>query len=225
MKAIAIILITIFIFYLMSKLYARFSTPFLLPILTTTTIGVSILVLGNVPYETYMTGGKWIDTMLGPAVVSLAYPLYMQRHMIKTYKLSIISGVVVAMISGLISVFALAKLLRFDDEMVRSLLPKSITTPVAMQVSGSLGGIPPMTAVFVMVAGFTGAILGPFIFRVCKIDSAVSRGVSMGSGAHGFGISKLTEYGEKTLSMGSVSMTLSAVIGAFLCPLFAMLIF
>ncbi|MBK3495409.1 LrgB family protein [Viridibacillus sp. YIM B01967] len=225
MKVIAIILITIVIYYLMTKLYARYSTPFLLPILTTTIIGVLLLMQFDIPYETYMTGGKWIDVMLGPAVVSLTYPLYTQRDMIKKYKLSIISSVVIAMISGLISIFSLAKLMRFDDGMIRSLLPKSITTPVAMQISDSLGGVPPMTAVFVMIAGFTGAILGPFIFRVCKIESAVSRGVSMGSGAHGFGVSKLTEYGEKTLSMGSVSMTLSAVIGAFICPLFALLIF
>ena len=99
-------------------------------------------------------------------------------------------------------------------------LPKSLTTPVAMQVSETIGGIPPLTAVLVMLAGFVGAIIGPLVIKYGKIESAVSRGVSVGSASHGVGLVKLKEYGEQELSVGSLSMGLTAIVGAFLCPLF-----
>jgi len=170
-----------------------------------------------------MEGGKWIQQMLGPAVVALAYPLYNQRELIFKYKYSILSSLVVAMLSGLISVYIFLKLFRSSDSFILTALPKSLTTPIAMQISETVGGIPPLTAVLVMVAGFTGAILGPLLFKIAHIDTAISRGVAMGSASHGVGISKLKEYGEEALSIGSLSMGLSAVLGAFICPVFALL--
>lgn len=224
MIAIGMILGTIFIYFLMRKINARFTTPFLLPILTTTILIIILLSIFSISYDSYMSGAKWIDTMLGPAVVSLAYPLYMQRGLIKKYKLTILTSIIVAMFSGLVSIITFAKLLRMEHELIHSLLPKSITTPVAMQISGSIDGNPALTAVFVIVAGLTGALLGPLIFKIFRIETPISRGVSIGSASHGFGVSKLTEYGEQTFSMGSVSMTISAVMGAFICPVIAMFI-
>ena len=168
-----------------------------------------------------MSGAKWIDAFLGPAIVSFAYPLYTQRNLIKKNLFSIITSVTVALISGIISVILLAKLIGVDQEIVASLFSKSITTPVAMKITESLGGIPSLTVVFVILAGLTGAVLGPYIFKICKINNPVSKGVSMGSASHAIGVAKLSEYGEQTLSMGTVGMTLSAIIGAFICPLFA----
>lgn len=181
---------------------------------------VSGLLLLKIPYTEYMEGGQWIQHLLGPAVVALAYPLYNQRKMIAKYKYTILSGIVIAMISGLFSVFVILKLFKIDEQLILTALPKSITTPVAMQVSESIGGIPPLTAVLVMIAGFVGALFGSVIYKFGKIDSSISRGVSMGSASHGVGITKLQDYGEEDLSIGSLSMGLSAVIGAIICPLF-----
>ncbi len=114
-------------------------------------------------------------------------------------------------------------LFKIEKELILTALPKSLTTPIAMQVSETIGGIAPLTAVLVMIAGFTGAILGPYVYKLARVDSPISRGVSMGSASHGVGISKLNEYGEEDLSIGSVSMSLSAVIGAIICPIFALL--
>ncbi|MFJ8066259.1 LrgB family protein [Psychrobacillus sp. NPDC096426] len=222
MIAISMIIGTILIFVLMTIVNARFSTPLLFPVLTATILIIILLKSFSLSYDTYMTGAKWIDAMLGPAVVSMAYPLYTQRNIIKQNLFSILSSVVVAMLSGLVSIIVFSKLLKLSNDYILSLLPKSITTPVAMQISGAIGGFPSLTAVFVIIAGLTGALLGPFIFKICRIEKSVSRGISMGSASHGFGVSKLTEYGEQALSMGSVSMTLSAIIGAFICPIFAL---
>lgn len=223
MLALVIIVSTILLFLVLQKLYDKVHNPFFLPLLTTTLITVIILIVFHIPYSTYMEGGKWIQQMLGPAVVALAYPLYNQRELIFKYKYSILSSLVVAMLSGLISVYIFLKLFRSSDSFILTALPKSLTTPIAMQISETVGGIPPLTAVLVMVAGFTGAILGPLLFKIAHIDTAISRGVAMGSASHGVGISKLKEYGEEALSIGSLSMGLSAVLGAFICPVFALL--
>ena len=203
----------------------KVGNPFLLPILTATIITVIILLVFNIPYETYMEGGEWISKMLGPAVVALAFPLYNQRELIFKYKYSIITSIIVAMLAGLISVVALLLLFGASKDFILTSLPKSLTTPVAMQVSDIVGGIPPLTAVMVMVAGFTGAILGPVLFKLFKIDTAISRGVAMGSASHGVGLTKLKEYSEEDLSIGSLSMGLSAVVGAFIIPLISIYLF
>lgn len=215
---------TIVLFLFMMKLHQKYPTPLLLPVLTTTTIIAIILVLVNIPYERYMDGADWISKFLGPAIVGLAFPLYNQRALVYKYKLTIISGLVVAMIAGLISVFLLLKLGKASETYILTALPKSITTPVAMEISSSLGGVSALTVVLVMIAGFTGAFLGPLVFKLCRIDTVISRGLSIGAASHGVGISKLVDYGEEEVSIGSLSMGLSAVIGAFICPLFANLL-
>lgn len=215
---------TIVLFYIMSIVYKRFTYPLLLPILSTTVLIVLILIISKTPYDSYMSGGKWINELLGPAVVSMAYPLYIHKEKIYKYKFPIILSVLSALFSGIISIIILSKLLSFEEHILLSLLPKSITSPVAIPISETIGGIPTLTAVFVILAGLVGAILGPTIFKVCRIDKAISRGISMGSASHGIGVSKLGEYGEETLTMGSVSMTLSAIFGSFIFPLIALLI-
>lgn len=224
MIALLMIIGTIVLFYIMTFLYRRFTYPLLIPIFSTTVLLVLILVMNKIPYDTYMSGGKWINELLGPAVVSMAYPLYIHREKILKYKVPILLSVFCALLSGLISITVLSRLMSFEENILLSLLPKSITSPVAIPISEAVGGVPTLTAVFVIFAGLVGAILGPIIFRICRIEQAISRGISVGSASHGIGVSKLTEYGEETLTMGSVSMTLSAVFGSFVCPLFALLI-
>ncbi len=208
----------------MAKVYKRFNYPFLIPVVTASVFLIVALLVLDIPYAVYMEGGKWLQHLLGPAIVGLAYPLYNQRHLLIKYKYSILSGLFIAMMSGLISVYVLLVLLNVEKELILTALPKSLTTPIAMQVSETIGGIAPLTAALVMIAGFTGAIFGPYIYKLAKINSAISRGVSMGSTSHGVGISKLNEYGEEDLSIGSVSMSLSAVLGAVICPIFALII-
>lgn len=225
LQVLAIIVSTVLLFIAFNKLYVKIGHPLLLPILTATCTIAIVLVVFHIPYERYMEGGEWISKMLGPAVVALAFPLYTQRSIIFKYKYSIVISIVVALCAGLVSIFTILKLSGAEESLLLTVLPKSLTTPVAMQVSDSVAGVPPLTAVFVMVAGFTGAFLGSFVFKVFKIDSAISRGVAMGSASHGVGLTKLKEYGDDDLSIGSLAMGLSAVFGAFIIPLFVLLLF
>lgn len=225
LNMISYAILTILIFYVMTWLYKRTGISFLFPILTSTILLLLILIIGDIPYEVYMEGGQIINFFLGPAVVAMAYPLYSQWDVIMRYKKTILSCVVIAMFAGMISVLFLGMLFGLNEEVLRSFLPKSITSPVAIQISEAIDGIPQMTVLFVIVAGITGAIAGPTIYRVLRINTPVSRGVAMGSAAHGIGVSKLIEYGELTLSIGTVAMTLSALLGSFLCPIIVYFIF
>ncbi|MFJ7950981.1 LrgB family protein [Lysinibacillus sp. NPDC096418] len=220
MNEIIVVLGTISLFMLFTKFYQRFPHPLTIPLVTTTLVSALTLVVLKIPYATYMEGGEWLQKMLGPAVVALAYPLYNQRTIVMKYKFSILSGIVIAMVTGLMSVFVMLKWIGVNESWLLTAIPKSLTTPVAMQVSETIGGIAPLTAVLVMLAGFVGAIIGPLVIKYGKIESAVSRGVSVGSASHGVGLVKLKDYGEQELSVGSLSMGLTAIVGAFLCPLF-----
>ena len=166
--AISLILLTIAAYFMMNRLYVRFSFPLLLPVLTTTIILILLLTIFDISYSNYMIGGQWIHSLLGPAVVALAYPLYKQRHIVVSYWFPIISGVFVGLITGMISVLLFARALGIDQTLILSMLPKSLTTPVALQVSEVLGGIPPMTSVFVMIAGFSGVILWANLHEVAS---------------------------------------------------------
>lgn len=225
MLALLICVGTGIIFFLMKKVYTRFYHPILFPVFTSAIIIIGILLVFRISYDTYMIGGKWINQLLGPAVVSLALPLYRQRELIKKNYKAILTGIFVALISGVGSVLLLAETVHLEKVYMLTLIPKSITSPVAMQISHVIDGNPTLAAVFVIITGMIGAIIGPYIYKKCKIETDIARGVAMGSSAHGIGIGKLTEYGERTLSMGSVSMTLTAVIGAILLPIFVLIFF
>ena len=223
MFEIGVIIVTVLMFIGFQKIYFKYNNPFLLPFLTVTVATCILLSLFNFTYDEYMQGGEWINKMLGPAVVALALPLYNQRALINKYKFSIFISLCAGMIIGLISVFTLLKLFGASETFLNTALPKSLTTPIAMQVSETIGGIPALSAVMVMFAGFTGAILGSVLYEKFNIQTPISRGSSMGAASHGVGITKLKEYGEEDLSIGSLSMGLTAVLGAIIVPIFAML--
>lgn len=208
-----------------NSLYVKYRWTLLTPVLTTTVALIAILLAFDIPYSRYMLGGQWIGALLGPAVVALAVPLYKQRSLLARNLWPVAAGVTAGALAGMLSGALLAKLLRFSNEMVMTILPKSITTPVAMQLAEGLGGIPSLAAVFVMIAGFTGLIIGPRLLKGLGVESPIGRGIGLGSSAHGLGTAKAFEYGIEDASMSSVAMTLSAVVGSFLGPVIVWLFF
>ncbi|WMT41948.1 LrgB family protein [Paenibacillus sp. D2_2] len=217
--ATGIVLLNVAIYLMMSWVYRRFRNPVLIPALTATVIIVGLLIYFHIPYDTYMIGGQWINKLLGPAVVSLAYPLYKQRHVLVQNLPAILGGTVVGLLVGMFSGLLLASGLGFSKLYILSILPKSITTPVAIQISSSLGGDSSLTSVFVMIAGFTGAIGGPLIIKLFRIRSEVGIGIGLGTASHALGTAKALEYGEQSVSMSSVAMTVCAIVGSCVGPL------
>ncbi|MBD7908052.1 LrgB family protein [Sporosarcina gallistercoris] len=218
---IGFILLTVVLYFLMNVVYVKFHFPFLVPILTTTVVLIIVLVVFHIPYDTYMIGGQWINQLLGPAVVALAIPLYKQRDLLKRQIYPIVIGVLVGCLSGMVSGVMLAKSAGFSKELVLSILPKSITTPIAMQITAQVGGIPALAAVFVIIAGISGVLLSHYFLTFFKLDSTLGRGIGLGVATHAIGTSKAIEYGEEEASLSSVAMTLAAIFGSILGPVIA----
>ncbi|WP_066073502.1 LrgB family protein [Neobacillus soli] len=214
--AFCMILLTVVANFLMTRIYKRYSYSYLIPVLTATTLIIITLSVFHIPYKNYMIGGQWISSLLGPSVVALAYPLYKQRHFLKSNLFPIVGGVLIGAISGMISVGLLAKIIGINHTLILSIIPKSLTTPVAIEVANGLGGSASMAIVGVMIAGIFGAIAAPTIFKIMRVHSPVGRGIALGSASHAIGTSKAAEYSELTFSMSSVTMTLTAIIGSFL---------
>ncbi|WLR50283.1 LrgB family protein [Bacillus tianshenii] len=228
MKILLIMLIsiisTIVIYQAMKKVYARVYTPFMVPIVTGTTLIVCLLLLFNISYNTYMIGGKWIVDLLGPAVVALAHPLYKQWPTIRKYAMPIMTGVLAGTVIGIISGIELSLLFGIETMTLYSMVPKSVTSPVAMDIANVIGGSPTLAAVFVMVAGISGAVIGPFLLKWSGIHHYLGRGIGFGSASHGIGTAKALELGEEEGAISSIAMTLSAIFASILSPLFVQLL-
>ncbi|WP_096202626.1 LrgB family protein [Bacillus sp. FJAT-45350] len=221
--SISIILLTVGVYFGARKFYQKYPNPFTLPILIGTIIMILILVVFKIPYDTYMVGGKWIEMLLGPAVVALAYPLYKQWEMLKKYFFSIIIGVSIGAVIGILSGLQLAKWLGIEEMIIYSLVPKSVTTPVAMDIAQTLGGAPPLAAIFVMVAGIGGVVLGPYMYKWFKIHHFLGKGIGIGSASHAIGTAKALENGEREGAASSIAMTLSAIVVSILGPMIVFL--
>lgn len=216
---ITVIIGTVLAYLFARWLYKRIYTPLLLPIAVATGVIILFLVIFNISYETYMIGGKWIHLLLGPAVVSLAYPLYQQRDVLRQLALPILIGTFVGAVIGVATGIILARVFRIEDALLYSLLPKSVTTPVAMDISESLGGIGSLAAVFVMIAGITGAMVSRHIFTLFRMDSKVGRGVGLGSASHAIGTARALESSQLEGSISTIAMIVSAIFVSLITPI------
>ncbi|WP_417360814.1 CidB/LrgB family autolysis modulator [Gallaecimonas pentaromativorans] len=211
--------LTLAIYALVRKAQTRFKTPLLNPVLIGIAVLVPLLVALKVPYQSYMQGGRFINFFLEPAVVALAYPLYQQLDLIRAQWKALLStcllGVLVAMTSGLV----IAWLLGADRPVLLSMAAKSVTTPIAMGVSERIGGIASLTAVLVLFAGVTGAILGPWLLTLCKVKSPQARGLAMGCAAHAIGTARIVEESAEAAAFSSLALSLCGIITAFVAPL------
>ncbi|WP_062106441.1 LrgB family protein [Bacillus niameyensis] len=216
---LAAIAITVIVFFAARKISQLFPHPFTLPVLTSTIILVIGLMIFRIPYETYMIGGKWIEAFLGPAVVALALPLYRHRKILIEYTVPILFGTLCGSILGVASGLLLGKWFGLDHLVLLSLLPKSVTSPVAMDITTSVGGSPTLAAVLVMVAGISGAVMGHSLFRWLRIDHHLARGLGMGSASHAIGTARSMEDDLREGAASTVAMVLAAVFTSVITPI------
>ena len=180
---------------------------------------VLILEIGDIPYDDYMTGNAPINNLLGLSIVALALPLYEQlREIAKQWKI-ILSVIALASLFSMISGAVVAILLGASPEMVATVLPKSITTPIAMEVSSHLGGIPAVTAVGVVLAGLQGSMFGYLILKKLGLKHQEAIGLSVGSVSHALGTVSCMEINPKAGSFSSISLVLCGIMSSILAPL------
>ena len=193
------------------------------PFLISIPVIVTVLTVLDIPCKTYIESNKLIDFLLGPCVVSLGLLLYDNRQIVVKNFVGIVTSVLVGSLVGVASVFLLVKAFGLDDIFLLSLEPKSVTTPIAMGISESIGGNVSLTAVSVILCGFVGAVFGPLCIRVAKIKSPVSKGLSIGCASHGLGTARAIEMGAVEGAVSGLAIALMGLATAILIPLFNLL--
>ncbi len=206
-------------FFFFSKLLQKKTGWVVLnPILLAIALLICFLKFTGVSYETYNEAGSLVEFWLKPAVVALGVPLYLQLRMIKKQLMPILVSQLVGCIVGLVSVTIIAKLMGASPAVIMSLAPKSVSTPIAMEVSKAAGGIPSLTAAVVVVVGLFGAICGFKILQVGHVGSPIAQGLSMGTASHAVGTSRAMEVSGKYGAYASLGLTLNGILTALLTP-------
>lgn len=215
---IILLAITFGIYYVARQIQKRTGWVVLNPILVTIVALIALLQLTGISYETYEQGGQYIDFWLKPAIVALGVPLYQNLGQIRRQLLPILMSQLVGCLVGLVSVTLIASALGASHEVIVSLAPKSVTTPIAMEVCKTSGGIPSLTAAIVVIVGLFGAIFGFKILEVWHVRNPFSQGISMGTAAHAVGTSRAMEKGEIYGAYSSLGLILNGVLTALLTP-------
>ena len=180
---------------------------------------VGVLLVFRIPYEDYNAGGEIISLFLAPATACLAVGIYAKLAVLKQYWLPILVGAVAGSASSMLSVYALCRLLGLDEQLTVSLIPKSVTTPIAVGIVESAGGLTPITVVAVIVTGILGAILAPTMIRLFRISDSVAAGLAIGACSHAVGTSKAVELGEVEGAMSGLAIGVCGVVTVVLSML------
>lgn len=189
------------------------------PLLIGIGLTMSFLWLYHIDLADFNRGGQYISFFLGPATVVLAVPLYKQRALLKRYLLPIFVGITAGSAFSIGLMVIVSQLFGLDKTLVLSLLPKSVTTPIGMEVSKYMGGIPELTVAAIILTGITGAMLAPAVLSVFRVTHAVAKGIAIGTSSHAVGTTKAMEMGEIEGAMSSLSIGISGLMTVILAPI------
>lgn len=201
-------------------IYKKTKFPLFNPLLIAIALVIGFLIVFNIDVDTYNKGGQFINMFLGPATVVLAVPLYKQLNLLKKYLLPILVGILLGSSIGISSVILLANIFGFEKVLTISLLSKSVTTPIGIEITKQLGGLAPVTVLSIIISGIIGSILGPLLCKKFKINNKVAIGIAIGTASHAVGTSKALELGETEGAMSSLSIGIAGIMTVFLAPTF-----
>lgn len=213
--------LTLIAYLLSVKLKEKFKLTILNPILVSSILIIIILVIFNIDYGAYNEGGKYISFLLTPATVCLAIPLYQQLESLKKSTKAIMIGISTGVITSLLSVSGLSILLNLDRIIYVSILPKSITTAIAIGITEELGGVQALTILSLLVTGITGNVIGEYICKLFRIKNPIAVGLAIGTSSHAIGTSKALEIGEVEGAMSSLSIAIAGLLTVALAPIVA----
>ena len=198
--------LSIVAFWIGVKLNHKLKTPVCNPLIVAIVLIVGVLLVFDIPYDTYNVGGELINMFLAPATACLAVAIYTKLDILKQASMG--------------SVYGMCRLFGLDESMTVSLLPKSVTTPIAVSISEPGGGVVPITVVAVIFTGILGSIIAPFLIRLFHVSDPVAAGLAIGSCSHAVGTSKAIEIGEVEGAMSGLAIGICGIITV----LFSMLI-
>ena len=204
-----------FIIYLGSQwLQNKLRIVLLNPILITIMLLIGYLMLFDIDYDVYHEGGDYIEFWLKPAVVALGVPLYRQLETIKKQLLPILVAELAGCLLGIVSVVVTAELFGATRDVIVSLAPKAVTTPIAMEVSNAMGGITPLTAAVVVCTGIFGNLAGFKIAQLSRVKSPIASGLSVGTASHAVGTAAAMNRSQRWGAFSSLGLTLNGLFTA-----------
>lgn len=182
------------------------------PLLIAILLVIGVLELFRIPLESFQKGGNFIALFLAPATASLAISIYGQFALLKKNLLPVLVGCAAGSLTSMGSVWLLCRAFRLDEAITASLIPKSVTTPIAIEIAAQHGGIVPITVAMVVITGILGAVAAPLLIRLFRIKSPVEAGLAIGTASHAVGTSKALEIGEAEGAMSSIAIGVSGVL-------------
>ena len=199
----------------------KFKSALLNPLLIGTACVMAVLLLLKIEYKHYYESAKYISYLLTPATVCLAVPLYQQIELLKKNLKAVAVGITAGVFTSLLGVFLLSKLFALNHVQYVTLLPKSITTAIGMDVSRDLGGIEAITVAVIIITGILGNMSAEFICKIFKIHEPVAKGLAIGTASHAIGTAKAMEIGEIEGAMSSLSVAVAGLMTVLGASVFA----
>lgn len=185
-------------------------------------ISVAILVLvlkaTGTPYQTYFDGAQFVHFLLGPATVALAIPLYQQIDKLRRDWLALVAGALAGGGAAIATAMGIGWMLGASPVTILSLAPKSVTMPIAIGITGKIGGVPSLTSAFVMLTGILGTVAAQGILDKMNIADDSIRGFALGVAAHGIGTSRAFQHSQEMGAFAGLAMGLSGVLTALILP-------
>ena len=218
-------LLTIAAFWMALQINKRLQSVVFNSFILTVLILIGVLLLAKITYDDYMTGNAPLNNLLGLSVVALALPLYEQLRQIAAYWKIILLITTVASLLSMLTGAGLALLFGASPEIVATVLPKSVTTPIAMAISQNIGGVPAVAAVGVVVAGLQGSVFGYLVLKKLNLKYSEAIGLSVGAVSHALGTVSCMEIEAKAGSYSSIALVLCGIISSILAPLVFNLIY
>ena len=213
------LLTTLVVFYTARYISKHIQHPIVNPLLICLLVIIPLLMWLEIPYETYFEQNKWLNALLEPAVVALAFPLYEQLSQIRKKWKVIFSACLIGSVLSMVTGAGIALALGADAQLTASILPKSVTTPIAMAVAEQVGGLPSVAAIMVIIAGLFGAVLGYPLFRLIGVKAPIAKGLTMGTVSHALGTAKAAEENYQEGAFSSLALVICGVITSILAPL------
>ena len=213
------VILTILFFNIGIYIQKKTNKPIFNPLLIAILGIILFLSITKIPYESYKLGGDRINFFLSPVTIVLAVPLYKQFDLFKKYLLEILIGISCGVVVSFISVKLIGHFTNADVDIINSLIPKSITTPMGISLTKTLNGVEAITVVSIILTGILGAIISPIVFKIGKINNPVAKGIALGTSAHALGTTKALEMGEVEGAMSGLSIGISGIITVILIPI------
>lgn len=212
-------------YVLASAVYQRLhANPWANPVLWSVVLLIALLLATGMPYEQYFSGAQFIHFLLGPAVVALAWPLWLRRHIMAQHLKTLLLAALMGLLSGCGLAVLLGWALGLPADVLRSLAAKAITAPVAMGIAQAIGGLPELAAIVVLITGLLGAIVGQYVFKIARVRPWAVRGFALGAQSHGIGTARALNVNAEAGAFAGLALGLQALLGAVLIPLAAALL-